>query len=247
VNENPGQEVTRVVYDKRIAEMRKRKAFVPVGRDEALYEAPPNIIDRSAAANFDKTKQRDARVEHVSKKLKRSEKSAKGKTDLVDDDDDDGDDEKPISKKITVHVVIENPAKAPAPSRPRQKTATMAPINTIQRGPFFHDVTHDFATLQQSIAKVTPCAVKSLVTSKMQWRFETPLNGVRKLLANDAGYNAMIAAAKSKRGDVVVFIYMPAPGKEDVVCYFDLPIINVIDQRGNRHGRPARMTRSWIR
>jgi len=57
----------------------------------------------------------------------------------------------------------------------------------LQRGPIFHDTADSFDVLQSTIAKLAPCAVKSLVMSKMQWKFETPLGGLRKLLANDVG------------------------------------------------------------
>jgi len=82
-------------------------------------------------------------------------------------------------------------------------------VKTLQQGPIFHDTADGFDVLQTTIAKLAPCAVKNLVVSKMQWKFETPLGGLRKLLANDTGYDAMVSALKTKKGDVAVFVYMP--------------------------------------
>jgi hypothetical protein len=45
----------------------------------------------------------------------------------------------------------------------------------------------------------------------MQWKFETPLGGLWKLLANDIRYDAMVSVAKTKKGNVAVFVYMPPP------------------------------------
>lgn len=92
------------------------------------------------------------------------------------------------------------------------------PSKSLPRGPCFHNVDETFETLLKSIAKLTPCAVKSLIVSKMQWKFETPLSGMRKLLTNNAGYSAMVTAAKGKKSDAVVFIYMPPPVRPEELC-----------------------------
>jgi hypothetical protein len=109
----------------------------------------------------------------------------------------DDEDEEP-SKTISIHLFIESIASAP---KSRSKSALSSAVKTLQRG-------------------------QNLVVSKMQWKFETPLGGLRKLLANDTGYDAMVSAAKTKKGDVAVFVYMPPPVKaEEVRLIIDAIIV----------------------
>ena len=129
-------------------------------------------------------------------------KKPKAKTDVFDEEEDDE-----PSKQITIHLFIESTVSTTTKSR--SKTAVSSATKTLQRGPIFHDTADSFDVLQTTIAKLAPCAVKNLVVSKIQWKFETPLGGLRKLLTNDIGYNAMVSATKAKKGDVAIFVYMP--------------------------------------
>src|SRR5882762_10062935 len=74
----------------------------------------------------------------------------------------------------------------------------------------------------------------------MQWKFETPLGGLHKLLANDMGYNALVSAAKAKKRDIAVFVFMPPPVKvEEVWLAFDTIIVGSNDGFV-RHGSLAK-------
>jgi hypothetical protein len=160
-----------------------------------------------------KTKMNVNVKEMVKVKEKPKKPKPKHKTDVFEDDKEDNDG-KPL-KIVTIHILIESTTPS-GPSKLHTK-ATSLTIKTLQCRPFFHDMADDFNTLLCSIAKITPCAVESLVATKLQWKSETPLGGLCKLLANDVGYGAMISGVKGRKGDVAVFVYIPPPAKSKVV------------------------------
>lgn len=47
----------------------------------------------------------------------------------------------------------------------------------------------------------TPCNINLLTTEGLTWKFEKPLNVPQRVMANQAGYNAMITAVKAKLSD----------------------------------------------
>jgi len=201
----------------------------PVADKPVILLKLPGSRKRNAAVVDDCTEELDLAEEAASKKkakvqgntnpksnLKSKEmkkSKPKSKTDIFEEDDEDGDCEP--SQTITVHLFIESVISS-APPKSRAKS-TSSTTKTLQRGPFFHDTVDGFDTLKRNLAKITPCAIESLIIAKLQWKFETPLGGFRKLLTNEVGYNAMISAVKGKKGDVAVFVYMPPPAKSDVV------------------------------
>lgn len=154
--------------------------------------------------------------EGAPKKKKRVQKPAvkgtraKKAIDLWEDGEDE--DEDP-PKKFTVYLDIEGP-KVAAAGGSRSKSAP--PPLTIKRGPFFHETNQSFAAFKKSIGTVTPCNPEMIVLNSLVWKFETPMNGPRRPLPNEVGYEAMIGAVRGKKGDSVIFVYMPPP-KKDIV------------------------------
>lgn len=143
----------------------------------------------------------------------------------IPEEDDEDEDEPP--KQIIAHIFIESSSPPPLSGKSQTKNAMSTKV--LQRGPCFLNVNDDFESLLKSLAKVAPCAVKSLVVSKLQWKFEDPMSGARKLLSNVNGYNAMISAVKTKmkKADAVVFVYMLPPVKpEEVYFCFDSNFYN---------------------
>lgn len=146
----------------------------------------------------------DDETEDDMPKKKASKKKKKKRTRFTDDEDEDD-----ASKMVTVYIEIEGPGHTSS----SKKTPGPKPI---QRGPFFLDAYADFTHFKHLLAKNTPCNVKLLVVSQLAWKFDVPKNSSRKTLNNNVGYDAMCAALKVKKGDVVIHVYMPPPKKDDV-------------------------------
>lgn len=144
------------------------------------------------------------------RKLKPKRKPAR-KTDVFEPSSDDEETDPP--KKFTVYIDIEGPKPIPTSSRSK---APSAPALTIKKGPFFHRTNESFFVFKQRIAAETPCNVKLLVLSQLQWKFDKPLGAPRRLMTNNAGYDAMVSSVSEKKGDCVVFVYMPPPEKDVV-------------------------------
>jgi hypothetical protein len=153
------------------------------------------------------------------KKPSSKTKQTKRKTDILEiSDDEDQVPKDQVPKPITVYLFIESSTPPAASStKSRGKSATSSSLKTIQRAPFIHNSNEDFSAFCRAIAKNTPCHLDTINTTKLQWRFETPQNGQRKLVTNQIGYEAMISAAKLKKGGAVIFVYMPPPAKPEIV------------------------------
>jgi len=125
-------------------------------------------------------------------------------------------------KKFTIYIDIEG--LKPTPTASHSKGPALAAL-TINKGPFFHLTNESFTVFKQHIANLTPCNVNLLVLSKLTWKFDKPLAAPRKLVTNDVGYDAMLSSMLDKRGDCVIFVYMPLPAKDVVsyICPMDCP------------------------
>ena len=100
---------------------------------------------------------------------------------------DNKDNDKP-SKQITIQSLFIESTVSTLKSW-SSKAAASAATKTLQQGPIFHNITDKFDVLLATIAKHAPCAIKNLLVLKMQWKFETPLGGLWKLLANDTWWS----------------------------------------------------------
>lgn len=165
-----------------------------------------------------KADQQDELGPKKTKKGKKVLSKKKTKTDKISDSLEGSDDDAEPSKPITFYLFIESSTPPAAGMKKlRGKPDPALSLRTLQRAPFVLDSNTDFETFSRAIAKTTPCQIDAINVLKMQWRFETPLKGQRKLVTNNIGYNIMISAAKAKKGEAVIFIYMPPPPKPDIV------------------------------
>ena len=90
----------------------------------------------------------------------------------------------------------------------------------VPKGPVFHFVTDSFSKLKECIAMGTPCNVTLLSAKGLTWKFERPLDAPWRVMANQAGYDAMITAVKAKPLDTcTIEMYMPLPRKNMVGDY----------------------------
>ena len=99
----------------------------------------------------------------------------------------------------------------------------MAPVPLaliVPKGPCFYFITDSFSKLKERIAMETPCNVTLLAAEGLTWKFEKPLNAPQRVMANQAGYDAMIMAVKAKPSDTcTIEVYMPPPCKDTVSDY----------------------------
>jgi hypothetical protein len=144
--------------------------------------------------------------------------------DIFNSDDDNA--EEP-AVRFTVYFTIEGPPPIlPTTSHTR---APPPKALSVQKGPFFHLVSDTYSTLKERIALETPCNVNLLAIEGLTWKFDKPLNGPRRKMANQISYNALIAAVSKRPSDTcTIEMYMPPPRK-DLVNNFLSPILNIID------------------
>ena len=185
--------------DARNARERDRRA---ARKHKAVTQKQMEAADKSSVED-------DAVEEPAKKKRKGQKKAAKRPTDVIEHSDED--DEPP--KRFTVYFDIEGPKSATA-NTGRSKTAP--PPLVIKKGPFFHHTNDSFSTFKETIAAMTPCNPDLLVLTSLTWKFDTPANGVHRLMPNKVGYEAMLTAVKGKKGECVVFVYMQPPKKDMV-------------------------------
>ena len=157
------------------------------------------------------------------KKPKKKTKKKQNPLDIFNSDDDV---EEP-AVRFTVYFTIEGPPPIlPTTSRSR---APPPKALSVQKGPFFHLISDTYSTLKERIAFETPCNVNLLAIEGLTWKFDKPLNGPQRKIANQIGYDALIAAVSKKPSDTcTIEMYMPPPRK-DLVNNFLNPISNIID------------------
>jgi hypothetical protein len=152
----------------------------------------------------------EERQEPAKKKKKGQKTAAKRPTGIFELSDEDDEPQ----KRFTVYFDIEGPKSATTPNTGRLKTAP--PPLVIKKGPFFYHTNDLFSRFKETIAAMTPCNPDLLVLASLTWKFDTPANGVCCLMTNEVGYEVMLTAVKGKKGECVVFMYMPPPKKDMV-------------------------------
>jgi hypothetical protein len=144
--------------------------------------------------------------------------------DITSDSEDSGGDHPAITKKVkmvprivTVYIHVEPPAST---AHRGSKTTKQQSLKAIQKGPFFHNISHDFSTFKELLAKTMPCKVKLMAVAQMEWKYEKPLNDKKKPISDEAGYKAMTISLEDRKKDLIIFVSMPPPVKDDVVSCF---------------------------
>ncbi|KIJ05854.1 hypothetical protein PAXINDRAFT_158910, partial [Paxillus involutus ATCC 200175] len=122
---------------------------------------------------------------------------------------DDGDDEPP--REISGHIFLESTSTQLVSTRGRSGKGSTAVVKSIQCPAFLFSTTTSFDYLIQEIAKAAKTNVAQLVLTRLHWKHETPAKGERKLLANDIGYKTMLKSIEAKKGNPVIFFYLPKP------------------------------------
>jgi hypothetical protein len=122
-----------------------------------------------------------------------------------------------IVQNITVYVEIQ--AQASWQQSKASKKTEVKPV--IKKGPSFFTVEDSFDTFKEIIAKAIPCKLKLLPVGNMEWRYEKPGNDPRKPLTSTEGYKAMTMSLSERKSGFVVYISIPPPKVDDVVCFYN--------------------------
>jgi hypothetical protein len=185
-----------------------------------------NVLDAEGLKAHEK-KLETNRKRRERDKRKREEKAVAAAAAAVQMDSEDDDEEKPAKKlkkpepaivqKITIYVEIQ--AQASWQQQKSSKKAEAKPV--IKKGPSFFTVEDSFDTFKQIVAKAIPCKLKLLPVGNMEWRYEKPRNDPRKPLTSMEGYKAMTMSLSERKSGFVVYISIPPPKVDDVVCFFN--------------------------
>jgi hypothetical protein len=172
-------------------------------------------VQKCARAWADTAENSGESAAEVPTKKKKTTRKKKAKNPFDIDDDDEDAKEPPAH--FMVYFTIEGPKPVMA-STSRTRAAPVTPALIVPKGPFFHFVTDSFSKLKERTFMETPCNINLLATKGLTWK--KPLNAPQRVMANQAGYDAMITAVKAKPSDTcTVEVYMPPPCKDMVSDY----------------------------
>lgn len=161
-----------------------------------------------------------------------------------DDDDDILSEPVPAKKKakfdpdgvsVAAYINVRIPPAVPARMGQKQKVTD----TIVQRGPFFFDISESYTGFLDQVAATTPCTLSALVTSKIQWKFESPKTAEPKPLGDENGYKAMITSLKQRNKGHVVMIFMPEPKQAEVVSDTAITCLSLLKSRASSLGRPV--------
>lgn len=138
-----------------------------------------------------------------------------------------------VEKCATVYIHIEPP---PLPASRGPKSMKTAQQKPIQKGPFFHNVMDDFATFKFKLAKALPCKIELMPFTQMEWRYEKPASDKKKPMSAELGYEAMVTSLKERKKDLVVYVSMPPPAKDNTVSLTSILSIDPVSDTFIRPG-----------
>ena len=138
----------------------------------------------------------------------------------VDDSESEPDDEVELrgkkakqAQKITAYIHIQTPG---VQMKGQGKTAESKPII---KGLCFFSSDDNYEKFKEMLAKSIPCKLKLLPISQMHWCYEKLANDSKKPLSLAAGYEALKDLLLDCKKDLVLFIMIPLPAKDDKVIY----------------------------
>ncbi|KAI0054489.1 hypothetical protein BV25DRAFT_1833626 [Artomyces pyxidatus] len=139
--------------------------------------------------------------------------SDNGRTKKARGDDTDGG----LAVEVTVFIHVLIPSEPSAASSRGRSSKSKAPETTsIPRGPFFFKADATWEQFLIELANTTPCRRDNINVRSLTWQFDKPANSKPKLLADAAGYKAMIKCLQERKKDHVIKVSMPQPVRDDV-------------------------------
>lgn len=107
---------------------------------------------------------------------------------------------------------FESTAAAPTAANRARSKKVVESRSQHPAGVFLFTLTTTLDELREELAKAAGFdTVESLALEQLHWKHETPANAGRKLLADEIGYKAMLKSIEAKRGNIVIFFYLPKP------------------------------------
>ncbi|KAG6377371.1 hypothetical protein JVT61DRAFT_15167 [Boletus reticuloceps] len=121
-------------------------------------------------------------------------------------------------RAFTVYLQVWSTGITTVPKRPGRAANMTTTTTSVSKGPFKLDTSCSFSMLQRKVANTLPCHEALLPVSQFEWKFDDePRGAPRKRIADDVGFEALVAAIK-KRGttrNVIVWLHLPTPTQDE--------------------------------
>ncbi|KAF9245011.1 hypothetical protein BU15DRAFT_59174 [Melanogaster broomeanus] len=184
---------------------------------ESPTPSQPASRSRKRSSRSEQPSDVEERLPTKPTKRKRHTKGPKApKRKVLDDEtpESGGEDEADApSREISGHVFLESTSTQVISARGRSGKGSTTVVKSVQCPAFLFSTITSFNDLVQEIAKAAKTNVAQLILTRLHWKHETPAKGERKLLANDVGYKAMLKSIEAKKGNPVIFFYLPKPAE----------------------------------
>ncbi|KAF9241272.1 hypothetical protein BU15DRAFT_60899 [Melanogaster broomeanus] len=168
---------------------------------ESPTPSQPASRSRKRSSRSEQPSDVEERLPTKPTKRKRHTKGPKApKRKVLDDEtpESGGEDEADApSREISGHVFLESTSTQVISARGRSGKGSTTVVKSVQCPAFLFSTITSFNDLVQEIAKAA----------------KTESKGERKLLANDVGYKAMLKSIEAKKGNPVIFFYLPKPAE----------------------------------
>ncbi|KAF9244279.1 hypothetical protein BU15DRAFT_59593 [Melanogaster broomeanus] len=89
--------------------------------------------------------------------------------------------------------------------------STTSHIDSTQCPPFIFKEDVTFNSLLELVAVAAETTIDRLAVTQLHWKFEIPAKGQCKLISNSVGLQTMMKAIMEKKGNPIVFFYLPKP------------------------------------
>ncbi|KAG9309289.1 hypothetical protein JVU11DRAFT_10776 [Chiua virens] len=116
--------------------------------------------------------------------------------------------------EITGHLWLKTVTTTSIPGRSRSaKPNIVTTVDAMQCPAFIFTTNTPFNGFLDEMAKTAQVSISQIdeMISKLLWKHETPAKGERKLLSDETSYKAMVKSAQAKKGNAVIFFYLPKP------------------------------------
>ncbi|KAG6377659.1 hypothetical protein JVT61DRAFT_14424 [Boletus reticuloceps] len=118
----------------------------------------------------------------------------------------------PAPLEISGHLWLETTGTTtvPAPSCARSgKVKVITTVDAAQCPVLIFTTNMTFNKLLNAIARLANVPVTQLTIARLFWKHETPAKGEHKLLADEVSYKAMLKSVQAKKGNPIIFFYLP--------------------------------------
>ena len=196
------------------------KQCSPISKTQRPKISVPVKRSPSAGADLDDQTASTVKPLKWKRKVKNTKKPKKSKPRPTSSEDEvdhsEVEDKKPLLE-ISGHLFLETTTLVPAGRGRGKQPSTVT--QSMQCDTFIFTNRNSFNDLGKMLAVAAQMSAESLTLSWLHWKYEAPARGERKLVSNEVGFKAMMKSIEKKKGDAVVFFYLPKPIPCKEVCY----------------------------